>query len=431
MISAEIIFFSLHYKKIFLCIIIFRTFVPIFIYRKMKTGEYVIRFSVNLKIMGMKKLLFFTVFAFLTFQNFAQAPLHYQDFHLAPSPGTPSLNTIILVTNYINVDSVNYSTYNLTSTSPCTYGYMNGFAYCSKTTTPIDSSNIYVLGPVPSKHYYISNQTGVYDDGNGNSYYMSCQLGLVWYTAYATSYSNSARILSYPVTPGATFSDSSYSTYRDNWGGCQDPGVINTSISSSFSSLIKGKVLSVGKLITPCATYDSVYFIRRILYSDEVRQVHTYGMDTSYHYIDTSYTEKYKIKTTNIIGIVKNHHYILFNEQIMESSKYFPNPTFTIDTFARFFYRDPSASISTNEEVPKTNVFPNPFSISTQISFDKTYQNLDLSIIDLQGKIIQQKSYHDCNKITLDRAGIANGFYFLRVSLDGKFVETKKVVVTD
>jgi len=81
--------------------------------------------------------------------------------------------------------------------------------------------------------------------------------------------------------------------------------------------------------------------------------------------------------------------------------------------------------------VKKISIFPNPFSTSTQISFDKTYQTLDLSIIDLQGKIIQQKSYHDSNKITLDRAGIATGFYFLRVSLDGKFVETKKVVVAD
>jgi len=86
------------------------------------------------------------------------------------------------------------------------------------------------------------------------------------------------------------------------------------------------------------------------------------------------------------------------------------------------------------KEQPKVsdfNLYPNPFSTSSQISFDKTYQSLDLSLFDLQGKIIQQKSYHDCNKITLDRAGIANGFYFLRVSLDGKFVETKKIVVTD
>ncbi len=75
------------------------------------------------------------------------------------------------------------------------------------------------------------------------------------------------------------------------------------------------------------------------------------------------------------------------------------------------------------------NISPNPFSTSIQISFDKTYQSLDLSILDLQSKIIQQKSYHDRNKITLDRAGIATGFYFLRVSLDGKFVETKKIVI--
>ncbi len=88
-------------------------------------------------------------------------------------------------------------------------------------------------------------------------------------------------------------------------------------------------------------------------------------------------------------------------------------------------------SIQNYNSINTYNISPNPFSTSTQISFDKTYQTLDLSLIDLQGKIIQQKSYHDCNKINLDRAGIATGFYFLRVSLIGKFVETKKVVVAD
>ncbi len=88
-----------------------------------------------------------------------------------------------------------------------------------------------------------------------------------------------------------------------------------------------------------------------------------------------------------------------------------------------------SSHINENYWQNRLQIYPNPFSTSTQISFDKTYQTLDLSLIDLQGKIIQQKSYHDCNKITLDRAGIANGFYFLRVSLDGKFVETKKVII--
>ena len=95
------------------------------------------------------------------------------------------------------------------------------------------------------------------------------------------------------------------------------------------------------------------------------------------------------------------------------------------------FSDDCSNNVSEIPVVIDLKVAPNPFSTSTIISFDKTYQSLDLSIIDLQGKIIQQKSYHDCNKITLNRAGIANGFYFLRLTLDGKYVETKKIVVAD
>ncbi len=119
--------------------------------------------------------------------------------------------------------------------------------------------------------------------------------------------------------------------------------------------------------------------------------------------------------TTTSAGVISGVHPVIFSDSLHE----------------RNGCADVVGSIEEFNDNGIIIISPNPFSTSTQISFDKTYQTLDLSIIDLQGKIIQQKSYHDCNKINLDRAGIANGFYFLRISFDGKFVETKKVVVAD
>jgi hypothetical protein len=74
-------------------------------------------------------------------------------------------------------------------------------------------------------------------------------------------------------------------------------------------------------------------------------------------------------------------------------------------------------------------ISPNPFSSSTEILLDKNYKNIDLSVFDLQGKIIKEKIIKNCNKVNLDRAEIENGFYFLRIILDNKIMLTKKIII--
>ncbi len=90
------------------------------------------------------------------------------------------------------------------------------------------------------------------------------------------------------------------------------------------------------------------------------------------------------------------------------------------------------AFLGIEEERNKSfTISPNPFSTSTQISFDKTYPTIALSLYDLQGKLLLQNHYADCNQITLHRNQLSNGLYFLKLIIDDKQIETRKIVISD
>lgn len=91
------------------------------------------------------------------------------------------------------------------------------------------------------------------------------------------------------------------------------------------------------------------------------------------------------------------------------------------------------SSINENEikSEPVIQIFPNPFNFTTEISFDKTYKTIDLTIFDLQGKITKNETCNNSNKINLDRLELENGFYFLRITLDKKVIETEKIIILD
>lgn len=76
---------------------------------------------------------------------------------------------------------------------------------------------------------------------------------------------------------------------------------------------------------------------------------------------------------------------------------------------------------------------PNPFSQTARISFSpgQTIGNIALEIYNLQGQLVATNHYTDCSNIILQRNGLCEGMYFLKLTLDGKRVETRKVVITD
>jgi hypothetical protein len=78
---------------------------------------------------------------------------------------------------------------------------------------------------------------------------------------------------------------------------------------------------------------------------------------------------------------------------------------------------------------PSITLSHNPFNQTTQITLNQTYRNITLEVYDLQGKLMMHKEYADRDIIQLDRNGLNNGMYFLKMTLDGKMVETRKIVV--
>jgi hypothetical protein len=76
-------------------------------------------------------------------------------------------------------------------------------------------------------------------------------------------------------------------------------------------------------------------------------------------------------------------------------------------------------------------IVPNPILLYAQISLNQTYHNIVLAVYDIQGKLMLQNHYADCDKIQLSRNGLGNGMYFLKLALDDKEVETGKIVITN
>jgi hypothetical protein len=77
------------------------------------------------------------------------------------------------------------------------------------------------------------------------------------------------------------------------------------------------------------------------------------------------------------------------------------------------------------------SISPNPFTQSTQITLNQTYHNIVLSVYDIQGKLMLQNHYVDCDKIQLNRNQLSNGLYFLKLALDDKQVETGKIIISE
>ena len=74
------------------------------------------------------------------------------------------------------------------------------------------------------------------------------------------------------------------------------------------------------------------------------------------------------------------------------------------------------------------NIYPNPSSNFVMVDVLAEDKNINLILLDLQGKtILQQKVSTGVNKITLNNS-IPNGNYFLKISSDD-FYYTEKVLI--
>jgi hypothetical protein len=78
-----------------------------------------------------------------------------------------------------------------------------------------------------------------------------------------------------------------------------------------------------------------------------------------------------------------------------------------------------------------TNISPNPLTTSTRIHFNQNYTDINLQVFNLQGQLVAQNHYENSKEIVFERNGLREGMYFMKLTLDGKIAETRKVVISD
>jgi len=99
----------------------------------------------------------------------------------------------------------------------------------------------------------------------------------------------------------------------------------------------------------------------------------------------------------------------------------------------QLWYYDPcfgTLGIEQHRNDLKFEISPNPFTTSAQINFNQTYKTIALEVYDIEGKLLLQNHYTDCKQIELKRGNLSEGLYFLKITLDGNKVETRKIVVS-
>jgi len=91
------------------------------------------------------------------------------------------------------------------------------------------------------------------------------------------------------------------------------------------------------------------------------------------------------------------------------------------------------SSIEDNEKirVNQVSIYPNPFTVNTEISFDKIYEIIDIEIYNLQGKLIGQKEYSNCMTIQFNRADLTNGLYFLKIIINKNMYDIEQILLIE
>ncbi|MBL0340315.1 MAG: T9SS type A sorting domain-containing protein [Bacteroidetes bacterium] len=84
-----------------------------------------------------------------------------------------------------------------------------------------------------------------------------------------------------------------------------------------------------------------------------------------------------------------------------------------------------------NDRAATIDIFPNPFSSETQISFNNELLNhhIEYQLFDNNGRIVKTATITE-NSFVLQRRSLAGGTYLLRILADGKSVSENKIVIT-
>lgn len=158
--------------------------------------------------------------------------------------------------------------------------------------------------------------------------------------------------------------------------------------------------------------------------------------DKIFQYTRTNLADSFSISSFQLVQNINDSLYFNFCPSMSDSLKCVVfNRAATLQNGTEDLYIAYKGSINSvfhlNEPYSSIKISPNPFSSTTQITLPKTYHTIFLSVYDMQGKLVAQNQYADCDKIQLNRNKLTNGMYFLKLIMDDKEVTTGKIVVSD
>jgi hypothetical protein len=82
-------------------------------------------------------------------------------------------------------------------------------------------------------------------------------------------------------------------------------------------------------------------------------------------------------------------------------------------------------------EMKKSNIYPNPFSISTNIKIKENLENAILTIYSTTGQQIKQINNINGNNILLNRDNLPKGIYFVELKQKNQLITINKILITD
>ncbi len=95
----------------------------------------------------------------------------------------------------------------------------------------------------------------------------------------------------------------------------------------------------------------------------------------------------------------------------------------------RLFSLDLGSGINDFAKTENTfTISPNPFSDKAEIKFDKPYKSIRMELYNLQGKLLLEGNYSNCNLIELNCGTLPSGMFLLKATVDNHLVYTKRII---
>ena len=94
---------------------------------------------------------------------------------------------------------------------------------------------------------------------------------------------------------------------------------------------------------------------------------------------------------------------------------------------------NPPVSIQTIHNDPNYNIsiFPNPFSIETNLQTDDKFENTSYTIYNTSGQVVKNVKNISGSNVKFRRGNLPSGIFIIRVAQNNKTIMTDKLIITD